>query len=346
MNLAIAQCLRADTRVAAIEDVSHWLPEWRAVAAAHASPIDRAIAGGFAADRVAWAFAAGYQAALRALVPDLPGDALAAICVTEEAGNRPRDIRTTITPRADGAIAISGGKRWTTLGPHCSVLLVVGRVVDAAAGRGGPERPQLRVARVPSGAAGLSLRAMPAIGFAPEVPHARVQLDEVRLPASALLPGDGYEAYVKPFRTLEDTHVSAAVLAYLLREARARGWPAGLRERLVATLVALAALAAHESAGPPRASLLTLGGADAALRWPCELACGADAPATHVALEGALQWAHRLYDEAGALWAAAADEAAARWQRDTALLAVAAGARARRAAKAWERLQARGDSHE
>lgn len=273
--------------------------------------------GGFAADRVAWAFASGYQAALRALVPDLPVDALAAFCVTEESGNRPRDIRTTITHRADGSLSISGAKRWTTLGPDSTLLLVVGRVAGAANGDS-DERPQLRVARVPSGTPGLSLLAMPATRFVPEVPHARVRLDDVRLPPAALLPGDGYAACVKPFRTLEDTHVTAAVLAYLLREARARDWPAALRERLVATLCALGAVASGR----------------------------ADSPVTHLALEGALRWAHQLYEEAGTLWVSAAgDEAGTRWQRDAALFAVAGNARAQRAARAWERLSQTGDLH-
>jgi hypothetical protein len=167
---------------------------------------------------------------------------------------------------------------------------------------------------VPAGTPGLVLQDMPATPFVPEVPHARVQLDDVRLPEAALLPGDGYTEFVKPFRTLEDTHVTAAVLAYLLREARARGWPAEWRERLLAALMALSAIGARR----------------------------ADASATHLALEGALRWAHRLYAEADALWAGEADEAAARWRRDVALFEVAGAARARRATLAWERLAQQG----
>jgi len=318
LSTAIEHCLRSAPRADAIETVAQWWPRWRTMAAAQASPIEQAIAGGFTANRVAWAFASGYQAALRALVPDLPADAMVALCVTEEMGNRPRDIRTTITPCADGSISINGTKRWTTLGTASTLLLVVGCEVDSAAGSDVGERPNLRVARVSSDTPGLSRIDMSATPFVPEVPHARVQLDDVRIPASALLPGDGYATCVKPFRTLEDTHVTAAVLAYLLREARARGWPAALRERIVATLTVLVAVAAGE----------------------------ADSAANHVALEGALRWAHALYDEVRALWASAADEAAARWQRDAALFAVAAAARALRAARAWERLSETGETHE
>ena len=309
MNPALDTCLRAATAVPPRASVAEWWPRWRSGAALAGTPAEQALLGGFDADRVGWAFASGYQAALRALLPELPADAVAAFCVTEETGNRPRDIHTRITPQADGSVSISGAKRWTTLGPDSSVLLIVGALPPAEAGA----RAQLKVARVPVGTPGLQLLPMPETRFVPEVPHARVQLDAVRLDAEALLPGDGYERYVKPFRTLEDAHVTLAVLAYLLREARQRGWPGAFAERLCATMAVLSDVAAAP----------------------------ADAPATHVVLAGALAQAHALYAEAGTLWAAAGDDPAAqRWQRDAALFGVAGSARSQRAARAWERLQA------
>jgi len=308
MNPALDTCLRAATAVPARASVADWWPRWRDGAARAATPAAQALLGGFDADRVGWAFASGYQAALRALLPDLPADAVTAFCVTEEAGNRPRDITTRFVPQADGSVSISGAKRWTTLGPDSSLLLIVGALPSTA----DTARVQLKVARVPVDAPGVKLLPMPETRFVPEVPHARVQLDAVRIDATALLPGDGYERYVKPFRTIEDTHVTLAVLAYLLRETRARGWPSAFAERLCAAMAALSVVA--ESA--------------------------ADAPATHVVLAGALAQAHALYAEAGSLWAQAGDDPAAqRWQRDAALFGVAGSARSQRAARAWERLQ-------
>jgi len=309
MNPALDACLRAPTQVPPRASVAEWWPRWRQGAALAATPAEQALRGGFDADRVGWAFATGYQAALRALLPQLPADTVAAFCVTEETGNRPRDIHTRFTPLADGSVSITGAKRWTTLGPDSSLLLIVGALPPAA----NSARAMLKVARVPFGAAGLQLLPMPETRFVPEVPHARVKLDDVRIDAAALLPGDGYERCVKPFRTLEDAHVTLAVLAYLLREARQRRWPAGFAERLCATMVVL-----------------------------CDVAgAAADAPATHVVLAGALAQAHALYAEAGTLWATAGDDPAAqRWQRDAALFGVAGSARSQRAARAWERLQA------
>ncbi len=304
MNPALDTCLRAATAVPARASVTEWWPRWRSGAALAATPAEQALLGGFDADRVGWAFACGYQAALRALLPELPAEAVAAFCVTEEAGNRPRDIHTRITLQADGSMLISGAKRWTTLGPDSSVLLIVGTLPPAEAGA----RAQLKVARVPVGTPGLQLLPMPETRFVPEVPHARVQLD-----AQSLLPGDGYDHYVKPFRTLEDAHVTLAVLAYLLRESRQRGWPSAFAERLCATLVVLSDVAAAP----------------------------ADAPVSHLVLAGALAQAHALYTEAGTLWATAGDDPAAqRWQRDAALFGVAGSARSQRTARAWERLQA------
>jgi hypothetical protein len=309
MNPALIACLQAPPPARTIVDVADWWQVWQSVYSPGADPAALAIAGGFAADRVGWAFASGYQAALRALVPDLPHDTLAAFCVTEAEGNRPRHIRTTIAPQPDGTLRIDGTKRWTTLGPASTLLLIVGALPAPA----GATQPALRVARVPALTPGLMLQPMPPTRFVPEVPHAQVLMQDVRVSADALLPHDGYDAYVKPFRTIEDLHVTLAVLAYLLREGRSRRWPAAFNEELVGALALLSHLAGDD----------------------------ARTASTHIALAGALRIAHRLYADALPLWAAAGDDPAARrWQRDAALFEVAGSAREQRAERAWQRLGA------
>ena len=248
-----------------------------------------------------------HQAALRALVPALPADALAAFCVTEEAGNRPRDIRSTLSPAPGGGYALSGAKRWTTLGPQGAILLVTARLGQSPA-----ERPNLKVARVSTRQPGVTIVPMPPTPFVPEVPHAQVALADVAIADADLLPGDGYARYVKPFRTLEDLFVAAAVLAWLAGTARLRGWPHEFREGLAGALALLATLA-EQPAG---------------------------APETHIALAGALQWAAELHRQADALWTRTPDDPAARrWQRDLPLMNVAATARRLRAQRAWEALE-------
>lgn len=269
--------------------------------------MDLAIAGGFDADRVGWAFASGYQAALHALFPGLPEDRICAFCVTEAEGNTPRAVKSSLVSDGSGWM-LNGAKRWTTLGPSGALFLVVARD-EAASG----ERAALKVAKVPSDSPGVSIRTMPDTRFVPEVPHAQLKFDNVAVAADALLPGDGYESFVKPFRTVEDTHVNAAIVAYLLREGRRLGWPATWIERAAALLHTMRALAAEDPA----------------------------TPATHIALAGALANARALMDECGPRWEnARGDSAAGRWLRDRELLGTAGKARAMRTQRAWERLGA------
>jgi hypothetical protein len=304
---AVSEALQAVPRTHACGAVGDWWPRWLAVAARHRSSIDRAIAGGCDADRLGWAFAAGYQAALRALLPSLPDDVLAALCVTEAEGNHPKAIRTTLSADRTG-FRVQGEKRWTTLGPDGGLFIVIAREAGSRA-----ERPSLKAVLLRSGTPGLSVLPMPPTRFVPEVPHARIRLEDVRVEPAAVLAGDAYERCVKPFRTVEDIHVHAATLAYLLGEARVRGWPAAWIERTAAALQ----------------SLVRLAGLDPL------------APATHIALAGALAIGHDLIEEAGRHCAEQDDESARRWRRDRELLGVAGSARERRLAAAWQKVDAK-----
>ena len=302
--------LQAAPAAAECASVQEWWPRQVALVARHASPIASAIAGGYAADRLAWAFCAGYQAALRALVPQLPANALASLCVTEAAGNHPRAIQTTLRPHPDlpETFILDGHKRWTTLGPDSALLLVAARLDGAPPGA----RVPLKLVTVRQHAPGVSSRAMSEIRFIPEVAHAEVRFEGVLVAERDLLEGDGYSRYVKPFRTIEDLHVHAAILAYLLREARRLAWPRAWIERAFAALHTLAAIARLD----------------------------ASSPATHIALAGALEMGAALVGEADSCWEAAGEDAAGvRWRRDRALLSVANSARAKRLERAWERLR-------
>jgi alkylation response protein AidB-like acyl-CoA dehydrogenase len=301
----IAHVLRAASAATPCDDVAAWWPRHLELTATWRNPMDRAIAGGFGADRVAWAFASGYQAALHALFPGIPEDRICALCVTEADGNTPRAIRSTLRAAGDGWV-LDGAKRWTTLGPSGALFLVAARD-EAASG----ERPAIRVVKAASTARGVTVQTMAETRFVPEVPHAQLQFQGVEITADALLPGDGYEQYVKPFRTVEDAHVNAAVTAYLVREARRLAWPHAWVERAAAHLHVLRALAAED----------------------------ASHPATHVALAGALANAGALFEEASTHWARTPDDPAApRWTRDHELFGTAGKARALRTQRAWERL--------
>jgi acyl-CoA dehydrogenase len=300
----LPQLSPSQATAAGCESVADWWPRHRAIAAAHPDPIHQAIIGGFVADRVGWAFASGYQAALRALFPDAPADRICALCVTEADGNSPKAIRSSLKKAGDDW-TLNGSKRWTTLGPDGGLFFVAAR--DEAAST---ERASIRIARVDSNAAGLKIENMPATKFVPEVPHAQLQFKNVSV--AEVLPGDGYDLYVKPFRTVEDIHVQAAVLAYLMREGQRLSWPQHWLERLSALLAAMGKLSDMPAAHAE----------------------------THIALAGALAIGAGLIGETEEFWrACATDAAAARWARDRDLLKVAGSAREQRTLRAWETLR-------
>jgi hypothetical protein len=288
------------------ESVAQWWQRHRAIAAEQPDPIHQAIVGGFVADRVGWAFASGYQAALRALFPDAPGDRICALCVTEADGNSPKAIKSSLRRNGTHWI-LNGAKRWTTLGADGALFFVAARDEAASA-----TRASIRIARVSSNAEGLKINRMPDTKFVPEVPHAQLEFENLKIQESEILPGDGYADYVKPFRTVEDIHVQAAVLSYLMREGQRLSWPQSWLERLSALLASLGKIS--------------------------------DMPAshaeTHIALAGALAIGSGLIGECEEFWKKnAIDPAALRWARDRELLKVAAGAREQRTKRAWETLR-------
>jgi acyl-CoA dehydrogenase len=298
--------LRGPRDASACDSVAQWWPRHRDLCRSNREPFGRAVAGGYAADRVGWAFASGYQAALHALFPGAPEDRICAFCVTETEGNSPKAIKTSLRKAGDGW-ALNGAKRWTTLGPDGSLFFVAARD-EAASGA----RASIRLARVDSNAPGLKIETMPATRFVPEVPHAQLQFENVPLKDAALLPGDGYTSYVKPFRTVEDIYVNAAILAYLVREARRLAWPDAWVERCYSLLLLLEKLAGENP----------------------------NSPETHLALAGALAFGGGLLAESETHWtSAASDVAAQRWRRDRELLKVAGGIRAQRTQRAWENLR-------
>ncbi len=299
-------CLAGSAEAPAAESAATWLDRWASLCAQGGSPFELAVQGGLQADRLAWAFASGHQAAIRALLPAVAPNEVVAFCLTEPTGNRPRDLQSTATATADGHWLLTGEKRWATLGPVATHLLVVCRQADATG-----TAPALRVARIATPATGLQIEPMPATTFVPELPHSAVHLDGVRVDQGDWLPGDGWDGYGKPFRTLEDLFIASAILALLVREARAHVWPGDFAQRAVATLLACQGLADQ----------------------------AADAPATHVALAGVLAQAQALYAESAALWSAGpATTAGERWLRDAKLLGLSAGTHAQRTARAWQRL--------
>lgn len=293
-------------------------PTWESLAEACAAydgarvggrtPLEAAVDVAARADRLGQAFGVGYTAALERLVPGvgLP----CALCATERGGNGPRAIAAALEPDAAG-YRLSGEKSFVTFGSLAKTLLVVARVGDKPDGR-----PDLAVLRLPSDRAGIQVEELPPTKFVPEVAHARLDLAGVEVRPEERLPGDGYLRYLKPFRTIEDIHVVAATVAYLIGWARRTKTAAALVSELSAQLVTLAVLADAE---------------------PLD-------PRTHAALHGCYT---RLSEVVGGpgfseLLEAASNDERSRWMRDRALLEVAAKAREARFNAALRGLGLRG----
>ncbi|MBC9251648.1 acyl-CoA dehydrogenase [Pseudomonas alcaligenes] len=260
------------------------------------SPFTLALLGGRLAATPGLAFLAGYQGALRALWPAAPRT-LGALCVTENRSTRPADMSTRL---AD--LHLSGRKDFVTAAEAADWLLVVARVEPAGAA------PQLAMSVVRNGDPGVRIEPLPALPLMPDVSHGRLHLDNAHCER---LPGDGWDAYAKPFRTLEDLHVLAALNAWLYGVGQDSGWPQGLQLRLLGLLAGCAELA---RLCPSSAS-------------------------THLLLAGLFAQFAALRAELDAAMAAGPSEWATLWQRDGKLLEIARTAREKRLEKAHAVLQ-------
>lgn len=207
-------------------DLSGFFRTWRRGASAEERPIDAAIRGGLLADRLGYAFAAGYRSALAALLPD--GEGVASLCITEAEGGHPRAIRTRVE-LGERSLLLNGEKLWSTLAESGDYLAVV-----ASTGWVGDQN-RLALLRVPVGSPGLRLERLAELPFAPEIGHYRVEMVDVQVPLEMVFLGEAYPRYVKPFRTVEDIFVSATTLSMLLGQGRA--WPEPFRLRLLSLLL-------------------------------------------------------------------------------------------------------------
>jgi len=115
-----------------------WSAIWHRRQIGSRQPFLSAILGGALADRLAWVFAAGYQAALARIFPELPmDDDWACLAVSEDPpgasrpgsedpdAHAPAAARRAVTLTADGAwFRLSGVKTWIAASDHVRNLVV------------------------------------------------------------------------------------------------------------------------------------------------------------------------------------------------------------------------------
>ncbi|VVP88658.1 acyl-CoA dehydrogenase [Pseudomonas fluorescens] len=255
------------------------------------TPFELAVLGGRLMATPGLAFLVGYQAALRMLWPSAP-PSLGALCATEQRSLRVADMQTRL-----GGLRVSGRKDFVTAGDAADWLLVASRSEDLG------QAPRLSLAVVYPDEPGVRLEKLPAIALMPDISHSGLMLDGA---SCELLAGDGWEAYVKPFRTLEDIYVLSAMTAWLYGVGHDSDWPQSLQLRLLALLA---------------------GCAEASRQAPNNLA-------GHVLLGGLFAQFDGLKTEMDQALTDGPPHWAAMWQRDRAVMDLAAVARGKRLAKA------------
>lgn len=271
------------------------------------NPADRAVIGGFIADRTAYAFAAGYESALRRLVPALPVRAIVSFCVTEEKGGHPSSVKSTLRRTDDGSAkpwVLNGSKKFITMAAEAEQLLVA-----ASAGTSPDGRNMIRMALISRSDAGVAIQAMTGLPFVPEISHGTVTFTDVRMRDEDILPGDGYRDYIRPFRTIEDLHVFAAIAGFIFRVSLLHGWPRAVSEQTASLIACTRALSVEDPSSP----------------------------ATHIALGGLQAQFSSLLAATAPLWDMVDEKTRAGWERDRALLRVSENARAKRLETAWSR---------
>ena len=271
-------------------------------------PVDRAITGGFAADCFAYAFAAGYCCALQRLIPTLPQNVIACFCITEEGGAHPRAITSRIVPSENDengrrTFTLNGHKKYITCATEADRFLVA-----ASEGIRDDGKNSIRMISINAKAPGIRIMPRQDLRLVPEISHAEVAFTDVAVSEADLLPGDGYTDYIRPFRTIEDLHVSAAVLGYLFRNACKYGWDRAVKESILGRIVSVRCLAASRS----------------------------DAPAVHIVMGDALNRIRELFASLEPLWKTVGGAAKQAWDRDKILMNIADKARAMRLQTAWK----------
>jgi hypothetical protein len=156
--------------------------------------LDRALALGARAERLAWVFAAGYQSAVAACFPEFDGPGLSCFAATTREGAEPCRLEE------DGDDwRLHGEKTWIAAVDHVARLVVA---VD------GPDGPAF--VQVDRAAPGLALANPGPARFLTELSQGTARFDGVRI-ASGALVAEANRA--RRFRSAEPLFVCAALAA-------------------------------------------------------------------------------------------------------------------------------------
>lgn len=302
INIVLSSALERKT----YQSMAEWFKEFNLHTRRFERSIDRAIYGGRLSRNVGFAFISAYQSAIEALF-QAEDKRLSSFCVTEEKGNHPRAIETRLIQES-GKLYISGSKKFVSGANDSECLYVACRDEREGSGFDSEGRPLIKMVKIFTESEGLEITAMPALGFVPEVSHGKVLFHKVALTEAQICEGDGYLNYVKAFRSYEDLHVLAALIAYRLGEAIEGNWPNNVIEDHISLLLALHSISEMDL----------------------------NKSAAHIALAACRSKLEELINNTNKYFAESSPDAYQAWCRDQVLLNIAKAAHEKRTQKAWE----------
>jgi acyl-CoA dehydrogenase len=126
----------------------------------------------------------------RWLMPLLDGEIRSAFAMTEPEVASSDATNIALRIERDGEEYVLNGRKWWTsnaLHPHCRIMIVMGKTTTE-----GPRHKQQSQILVPLDTPGVSLlRGLSVFGYQDQEGHAEVLFEDVRVPASNLIAGEG-----------------------------------------------------------------------------------------------------------------------------------------------------------
>lgn len=191
------------------------------------TPVAAAIAGGAVADRLAWVFAAGYQATLRNAFTALPPRGWAAFVATEDTREPERYPGTTLSVDGD-ALRLDGCKLWVGHSRVAEHLVVS---VNDPAG----DKRRARAAIVARDAPGVVLTHRETPGFLPAISQGYARFEGTPVAAGEVIDFEP----IRQFGRTEAKFVMLAASAFMLARLPATSTARDTGYAVAAGLVAL-----------------------------------------------------------------------------------------------------------
>lgn len=208
-------------------DEATWHDLWEARELDALPPVAAAVSGGALADRLAWVFAAGYQATLRNAFPMLPPGGFASFVANEDARDPERHPGTTLA--ADGShLRLDGCKVW--VGHSRLVRHLVVTVNDAAG-----DKRRARAVIVTRDAPGVHLTHRETPGFLPAISQGYARFDGTPVAADTVIDFEP----IRQFGRTEAKFVMLAACAFMLARLPAASTARDAGYAVAAGLVAL-----------------------------------------------------------------------------------------------------------